>query len=120
MEAHLFGLLKLFINEDMHMVLRIVDQSEGCDRAGLHTQIFHQAGLRSKAELALVQLMLYVMDVHVLVAVEQHQIVAVALVVPEEEVLAVLGIVACPVLFGNLDGRGRGMLQILEFDVELF
>ena len=59
-----------------------------------------------------------IVDVHVLVAVEADQIVLVALVVAEEEVLAVFGVVPGPVLLGNLDGRGGRVLQILVRDVQ--
>ena len=100
------------------MVLRVVDESERGHGARSHAQIFHQSRFRGEAQLALMQLFLDVVDVHVLVAVEADQIVLVALVVAEEEVLAVLGVMPCPVLLGNLDGRGGRVLQILVRDVQ--
>ena len=100
------------------MVLRVVDESERGHGARGHAQIFHQSRFRGEAQLALMQLFLDVMDVHVLVTVEADQIVLVAFVVSEEEVFAVLGFVPGPVLLGNLDGRGGRMLQIFVGDVQ--
>ena len=65
------------------------------------------------------QLLLNVVDIHLLITVEADQIMLVALMVAEEEVLAVLGIVAGPVLLGNFDGRGGRMLQIFVRNVQL-
>ena len=110
METDALGILQLFVEEEMHMVLGVVDESEGGHGTGLHAEVFHQARFRGEAQLALMQLLFDVVDVHVLVAIEADQIMLVALVVAEEEVLAVLGIVPCPVLFGNLDGRCGRML----------
>ena len=118
METHALRLLQLTVKEHMHMVLRVVDESERGHGARSHAQIFHQSRFRGEAQLALMQLFLDVVDVHVLVAVETDQIVLVALVVAEEEVLAVLGIVPGPVLLGNLDGRGGRMLQIFVGDMQ--
>jgi hypothetical protein len=41
---------------------------------------------------------------------ENDQVVPVALLIPEKQVLAVRGVDAGPVLFGLLDGRNRRML----------
>ena len=49
------------------------------------------------------------MDGEVLLAVERHEVVAVALVVAEKEVLAVLRAVVAPVSACDFDGRGFGV-----------
>ena len=56
------------------------------------------------------QALLQVVYGHRLLAVEDHQIVAVALMVAEDEGLAVLRAILTPLLTGNLDGRRLGML----------
>ena len=118
MEAHALRLLQLTVKEHVHVVFRVVDEPERGHRAGRHPQILHQPRLRGEAQLALVQLFLDVVDVHVLVAVKTDQIVLVALVVAEEEVLAMLRIVPGPVLLGNLDGRRGRVLQVLVRDMQ--
>ncbi len=117
METDPLRLQKFPVDEHMHVMLLIIYQPKGRDRAGHHPQIFLQSLLGSKTELSLMQLVLYIMDVHVLVTVQQHKVVPVSFMVAEEEVLAMLGIMAGPILLGNLDCRGRRMLQIFEFDV---
>ena len=117
-EAQTFGVLQLFVQEEVHVVFRVVDESERRYRTGFHAEVFHQSLLRGEAQFALVQLFLDVVDVHVLVAVEADQIVLVALVVAEEKVLAVFRVVSGPILLGNLDGRGGRMLQIFVWNVQ--
>ena len=117
-KAHSVSLLKLFIQEKMHVVFHVVDKSKRRDRTRRNTQILHQSLLRGEAQLALVQLLLDVVDIHVLVAVEADQIVLVALVVAEEEVFAVLRVVSGPVLLGNLDSRSGRMLQIFVWNMQ--
>jgi hypothetical protein len=53
--------------------------------------------------------MLQVVDSHRLLRVKDNQIVAIAFVVAEEEIFAVLRPVVVPVLLGNLDGRCFGV-----------
>lgn len=59
-------------------------------------------------------------DVHIGVAVEKDQIVAVAFVVTEEKVFAVFCIVSCPIFAGDFDCWGFGVLDVLVPDVQLF
>ena len=54
--------------------------------------------------------MLEVVDSHRLLRVEDDKVVAVSLVVAEEEVLAVLRPILAPILSGNLNGGGLGVL----------
>ena len=117
METHALRLLQLTVKEHMHMVLRVVDESERGHGARSHAQIFHQSRFRGEAQLALMQLFLDVVDVHVLVAVEADQIVLVALVVAEEEVLAMDRAVVVPPALGLLDGLAFGMSVVGVGDV---
>ena len=117
-EAHALGILQLLVQKEVHVVFRVVDESERRYRTGFHAEVFHQSLLRGEAQFALVQLFLDVVDVHILIAVETDQIVLVALMVAEEEVFAMFGIVSGPILFGNFDGRGGRMLQIFVRDVQ--
>ena len=118
-EAHALSVLQLPVEEDMYVVFGVVDESERRYGTGHHAQILHQPLLGGKAQFALVQLFFDVVDVHVLVAIEADQIVLVALVVAEEEVLAVFGIVSRPVLLCNFDGRRRRVLQVFVRYVQL-
>ncbi len=117
-EAYALGILQLLVQKEVHVVFRVVDESERRYRTGFHAEVFHQSLLRGEAQFALVQLFLDVVDVHILIAVEADQIVLVALMVAEEEVLAVFRVVSGPILFGNFDGRGGRMLQIFVWDVQ--
>ena len=117
-EAHSLGILQLLVQEKMHVVFRVVDESERRHRTGFHAEVLHQTRLRGEAQLALVQLFFNVVDIHVLVAIETDQIVLVALVVAEEKVLAMLGIVPRPILLSYLDSRCWRMLQIFVWNMQ--
>ena len=96
------------------MVL-VVDEAEGGDAAGLQSEVFLHAGLRGEGELALVQALLEVVDVHLVHALKDDEVVLVALVVPEKQVLAVRGFELAPVGQRLLNGTQRRV----ELDVKV-
>ena len=59
------------------------------------------------------------MYVEVVIAIEAHEIMPVALMVAEEQVLAVHASVVLPPLLGLLDGLSLGMVVASERDVVL-
>ena len=93
----------------MHVVLLVVHQTEGRHRAGAQTQPALHTLLRCEGEFSLTQSLLKVVYCHRLLAVEDNQVVAVALMVAEEEVFAVLRAILMPILAGYLDGRSLGV-----------
>lgn len=99
------------------MVL-VVDEAEGGDAAGLQAEVFLHAGLRGEGELALVQALLEVVDVHLVHALEDDEVVLVALVVPEKQVLAVRGLKLAPVGQRLLNGTQRRVELDVEVDAE--
>ena len=116
-EAEALGILKVLIEKEMHVVLLIVDKSEGRHRAWLQTQIALHTLWRGEAQLSLSQTLLKVVDSQILVAVEAYQVVAIALVVTEKEVFAVYRPIIVPILLGNLDCRRCGVRISLIFYV---
>ena len=97
------------VEEQVDVVLRVVDQPEGRDRAGPQSQpAFHALG-RGERQFALAQAGFEVADGQRPLRIETHEVVAVALVVAEEEVLAVFRTVVAPPLAGDFDGRGLGV-----------
>ncbi len=99
----------------MDVVLCVVDEAEGGDAARFQAEVFLHAGLRGEGELALVQALLEVVDVHLVHALEDDQVMLVALVVPEKQVLAMRGLKLAPIGQRLLDGAQRRV----ELDVEL-
>ena len=61
-----------------------------------------------------------VVDVHLMHALEQHQIVFVAFVVPEKQVFTVGGVEFFPVIDGFFDGGNGRMEMNVEFDSQTF
>ena len=99
----------------MDFVVFIVDKAERGDAARFQAEVFLHPCLRGEGQLALVQTLLEVVDVHLVHALEDDQVMLVALVVPEKQVLAVRGLELAPVGQRLLDGsQGR-----VELDVEL-
>lgn len=99
-------------------MVHVVDETEGGDAAGLQVEVFLHAGLRGEGELALVQALLEVVDVHLVHALEDDKVVLVALVVPEKQVLAVRGLELAPVSQRLLDTAQRRMELDVEVDAE--
>ena len=99
------------------MVL-VVDEAERGDAAGLQAEIFLHAGFRGEGELALVQTLLKVVDVHLVHALKDDEVVLVALVVPEKQVLAVRGLKLAPVGQRLLNGTQRRVELDVEVDAE--
>lgn len=118
MKTYSVVLLQILVEKHMHMVFFVVYQSERGDGAGCDAKIFHHPFGRSETQFPLVQLFFNGMNVHVAVAVKQYQIMLIALVVPEKQILAVFGIGAHPKLFRYGNGRGGGMFGIFIFYAE--
>ena len=119
------------IEEEVHVMLLVVDESEGRHAAGLKPQILHHALRRGEGELAtrglalclksLFQPGFEVMDVEVVVAMETDEIVLVAFVVTHEDVFAMHRTVVPPPTFCLFDGlafrvivAGEGNVVLLE------
>ena len=116
-EAQALGILEVVVEEEMGVILLIVDKSKRRYRARLQAKVaLHTLG-RGKTQLTLVQTLFEVVNSHILVAVEAHQVVAITLVVAKEEVFAVHRAVIVPILLGNLDCRRLGMKIDLIFYV---
>ena len=115
METQARGVQEVFVDEEVHLVVLVVDEAEGGDAAGLQAEVFLHAGLRGEGELALVQTLLQVVDVHLVHALEDDEVVLVALMVPEKQVLAVRGLELAPIGQRLLDGAQRRV----ELDVKL-
>ena len=116
MEAQARGVQEVFVDEEVYLVVLVVDEAERGDAAGLQAEVFLHSGLRGEGELALVQTLLQVVDVHLVHALEDDEVVLVALVVPEKQVLAVRGLELTPVGQRLLDGTQRRV----ELDVEVY
>ena len=117
-EAQASGVQEVLVDEEVHLVVLVVDEAEGGDAAGLQAEVFLHAGLRGEGELALVQALLEVVDVHLVHALEDDEVVLVALVVPEKQVLAVRGLELAPVGQRLLDGTQRRVELDVEVDAE--
>ena len=85
-------------------MVHIVDEAERGDAARFQAEVFLHALLRGEGQLALVQTLLEVVDVHLVHALEDDEVMLVAFVVPEKQVLAVGGLELAPVGQRLLDG----------------
>ena len=97
MEAQARGVQQVLVDEEVYFVVSVVDEAERGDAAGLQAEVLLHALLRGEGELALVKPLFEVVDVHLVHALENDQVVPVALVVAEKQVLAVRGLELAPV-----------------------
>ena len=102
-ETEALGTLQVLVEEEVGVVLLVVDKSEGRHRARLQAEVTLHTLWRGETQLTLMQAVLHIVYRHILVAVEAYQVVAIALVVAEKEVLAVHRAIVAPILLGNLD-----------------
>ena len=119
MEGEGGGLKEAGVEEEVDVVLRVVDKAEGGDAARLKAEVLHHTlgggegkfaagGETLGGELGL-EALLKVVDGEVVVAMEADEIVLVALVIAEEEILAMHGTVIVPPTLGFLYGLTFGM-----------
>ena len=120
METQSRGVEEVLVDEEMHLVVFVVDEAEGGDAARFQTEVFLHAGFRSEGELALVEALLQVVYVHLVHALEDDEVMLVAFVVPEKEVLAMRGLELAPVGQRLLDGAQGRMELVVELDAEGF
>ena len=118
MEAEVRGLEEVLVEKDAYVMLGVVDEGEGADGAGRDAEVTLQAVLGGEGELALAEAMLDGMDVHRAVAGEDDEVVTVALVIAEEEVLAEVDVAVTEDFAGYVEGGEWGMLDVVEGDVE--
>lgn len=97
---------QVLVNEEMDMIFYVVYKPERRDRTGLKAEILFHAHTRCKGKFALVQRVFKVVNGKVALAVENDKIVTIALVVPEEEVLAMLRTIGPPLCAGYFNSRG--------------
>ena len=118
MEAEVRGLEEVLVEEDAYVMGGVVDESEGGDGSGRDTEVTLQAVLGGEGEFALVEAMLDGMNVHRAVAGKDDEVVTVALVIAEEEVLAEVDVAIMEDFAGYVEGGEWGMLDVVEGDVE--
>ena len=118
MEAQMRCVQEVFVDEEVHLMVFVVDEAEGGDAAGLQAEVFLHASLRGEGELALVQTLFEVVDVHLVHALDDDEVVLVPLVVPEKQVLAVCGLELAPIGQRLLDGAQRRVELNVELDAE--
>lgn len=116
-----------FVEEEVHMMLCVVDETEGRDAAWFKSQVLHHPLWRSKGELAARRLSLCleclfqsgfeVVDVEVVVTMEADEIVLVALVVAHKNVLAVDRAIVLPPALCLLNRLALGVVVASEGDV---
>ena len=118
MEAEVRGLEEVLVEEDAYVMLGVVDEGEGGDGSGGDAEVTLQAAFGGEGELALAEAMLDGMDVHRAVAGEDDEVVTVALVIAEEEVLAEVNVAVTEDFAGYVEGGEWGMLDVVEGNVE--
>ena len=118
MEAEAWGEEEVFVEEDANVTVGVVDETKGADRTRSKAEVTLQATLGCEGELALAEAMLNGVDVHRAVAGEDDEVMSVALVVAEEEVLAEEDVVSAEVLLGKGKGGKRGVFDVVEGDAE--
>ena len=118
MEAQARGIQEVLVDEEVYLMVLVIDEAEGGDAAGFQAKVFLHAGLRGEGELALVQALLKVVDVHLVHALEDDEVVLVTLVVPEKQVLAVRGLELAPVGQRLLNAAQRRMELDVKVDAE--
>ena len=118
MEAQSGSVLEVLVYEEVDMVLGVVDEAERGDAARFQAEVFLHPRFRGESQFALVQALLQVVDVHLVHTLEDDEVMLVALVVPEKQVLAVRGFELAPVGQRLLDGAQRRVKLDVEVDAE--
>ena len=102
--------LQVAVEDDANGVGLIVDEAERRHRAGRQPEVRHQPLRRREAQFAVADLIGHRSQIRFLRRLEHDEVMAVAFLVPQKEILAVRRVDLRPVRFGFLDGRHRRML----------
>ena len=119
METDFLRLAQMGIDKEGYLVVGIIEKREQTHRTGTHTEVFHHTLLRGEREFALMQFVLNVVYVHLMVGVHDDEVMAIAFMVAEEEVLAKSGTLTPVVLGGLSNGGCLGVLIVFVGDAQL-
>ena len=100
------------------MAFRVVYQTKRTNRTGGYAQVFHHPLFGSETQFPLAQLLFDAVNIHVPVAIQDHQIMSIAFVIAEKQVFAMFRIMSRPILFGNFDGWRLRMFQVFKGDIQ--
>lgn len=119
-KAERIGLEEVLIEEQDHMVVCVVDKTEGANASWLEAKVFEHAfgageGKFARGVLACgkergFEALLQIVDCQVMVAVKADEVVLRTLVVAHEDVLAMHTAVVLPPTLGLLDGLAFGVV----------
>jgi len=118
MEGEMGVVLQVLVEKDVDVVVYVVDKPKRADGAGTETKVLLHSPLRGQTELALMKKVLQVVDTHMMVALEDNQIVAVALMVAEKKVLAMGAGKITPIRTSILNSRGGRVLGICKVNAK--
>ena len=120
METERLGLEEVLIEEEDHMVVRIIDKTERADTTGFESEVLEHTFGAGKGEFARgvlacgeersFEAVLQVVDCQVMVAVKADEVVLRTLVIAHEDVLAMHATIVLPPAFGLLDGLAFGVV----------
>ena len=120
METERLSIEQVLIEEQDHMVVRIVNKTERADAAWFESEILEHTFVAGKGEFARgvlacgkecsFETLLKVMNSQIVVAVKADEVVLRALVVAHEDVLAMHTAVVLPPTLGLLDGLAFGVV----------
>ncbi len=96
----------------------VVDDSERRHAAWHEAEIFFHPLLGCEGESALMQTLFKVVNIHLVHAFEDDEVMLVAFVIPEKQVLAMCGIKLFPIFDGFFDSRDGRMKVDVELDAE--
>ena len=119
-ETERLSIEQVLVEEQDHMVVRIVDKTERADAAWFESEVLEHAFGAGKGEFARgvlassqersFEALLQVVDCQVMLAVEAYEVVLRTLVVAHEDVLAMHAAIVLPPAFGLLDGLAFGVV----------
>lgn len=101
------------VEKQVHVIFRVVDQSERRYGTRTESQIPFHPLFGSERELSLSQPAFEIADRQISVAVENDEVMPVAFMIAEKKIFAVFRAVVAPIQPGQFDRRGRRMLVIV-------
>jgi len=119
METNGFAPDQVLVEENMNVMFCVVDQPERRNRTRCNAKVFHHTLVRSKGKFTLPELFFKIMNPHMHGMFQDYQVVPVSLMVSEKQVFAVCGIQVFPVFHGYLNGWGRGVFVVFEWNAKV-
>lgn len=111
------GLQQILVNVKIHMMFRVIDDSERGDASWFQTKIFFHPCLGGKTQLALMKTMFKVVNRQLLHTFKDYKIMPVAFVISKKQILAMRRVEFFPIIDSFFNSRNWRVKMNVKWNI---